>query len=94
MEETIINPNGTYGGSKKKHTFWVNCPHEGPKEYEFEYTCVTFTDGISRFIFTSDIVPKDYWPRMAYVCNFITGEYEYVGSYEIKEGYVFIEPKS
>jgi hypothetical protein len=93
MEDTIINPDGICSGNKKKPTFWINRPHEGPEQFEFNIESVDFTDGICRFICKSEVVPKDYWPRMVYICNFITGEYEQVGNYELNEGYVFIESK-
>jgi hypothetical protein len=68
--------------SQKKPKFWVNRPHEGPEEYEFDLVGVNFADGITRFIFKSEIVPEDYWPRMVYILNMMTGCYECVGKYE------------
>jgi len=72
--------------SQKKPKFWVNRPHEGPEEYEFDLVGVNFTDGITRFIFKSEIVPEDYWPRMVYILNMMMGCYECVGNYEKKGG--------
>jgi hypothetical protein len=72
--------------SEKKPKFWVNRPHEGPEEYEFDLVAVVFSDGITRFIFKSEMVPEDYWPRMVYILNMMTGCYECVGNYEKKGG--------
>lgn len=49
-------------------TFWIYRPHEGPDQYEFD-----FSDGVKRFICKSDIVPPDYWTRMVYNCNLAMG---------------------
>ena len=49
--------------SYNKRKFWINRPHEGPEEYEFQYTPIEFSDGLTRFICKSEDVPKDYWPR-------------------------------
>ena len=68
--------------TQKKSKFWIYRPHEGPEEYEFDLVSVNFSDGITRFIFKSEIVPEDYWPRMVYILNMITGCYECVGKYE------------
>jgi len=78
-------------GVQRKPTFWISRPHEGPDKYEFDFMCVDFSDGVKRFICTSEIVPKDYWPRMVYIFNFGLGSYEHVGSYEINGGYIFVE---
>jgi hypothetical protein len=74
-----------------KPKFWINKPHEGPDEYEFDFISVDFSDGVKRFICKSEIVPQDYWPRMVYIFNLATGYYEHVGSYEKNGGYVFVE---
>ena len=79
-----------YKGINGKPTFWISRPHEGPEQYEFDFMCVDFSDGVKRFICKSDIVPKDYWPRMVYIFNFGMGDYEHVGTYEINGGYIFI----
>lgn len=73
--------------SQKKSKFWIHRPHEGPEEYEFELVSVNFSDGITRFIFKSEIVPEDYWPRMVYILNTMTGCYECVGNYEYEYEY-------
>lgn len=73
--------------TQKKPKFWVNRPHEGPEEYEFDLVGVNFTDGITRFIFKSEIVPEDYWPRMVYILNTMMGCYECVGKYEYEYKY-------
>ena len=84
-------------GVQSKQIFWINKPHEGPEQYEFDFICVDFSDGVKRFICKSDIVPKDYWPRTVYIFNIITGTYDIVGSYERNErnerngGYIFVE---
>jgi hypothetical protein len=69
----------------KKPTFWICRPHEGPEQYEFVLESVVFSDGISRFIYKSEVVPEDYFPRMVYIMNTVTGEYEYAGSYSKNE---------
>ena len=69
----------------KKSTFWICRPHEGPEQYEFVLESVIFSDGISRFIYKSDNVPEDYFPRMVYIMNTATEEYEYAGSYSKNE---------
>jgi hypothetical protein len=69
----------------KKPIFWISKPHEGPDQYEFDIVGVIFNDGIERLICKSDIVPKDYWPRLVYVLNTATGDYECVGSYSKNE---------
>lgn len=71
--------------SQKKSKFWIHRPHEGPEEYEFELVSVNFSDGITRFIFKSEIVPEDYWPRMVYILNIMNGCYECVGNYEYEK---------
>jgi hypothetical protein len=78
-------------GVQSKQIFWINKPHEGPDKYEFDFTCVDFSDGVKRFICKSDIVPQDYWPRTVYIFNIITGTYDIVGSYERNGGYIFVE---
>ena len=78
-------------GVNRKLTFWINKPHEGPDQYEFDFIWVDFSDGVKRFICKSDIVPQYYWPRMVYIANLLTGEYEHVGSYERNGGYIFVE---
>ena len=81
-------------GFQSKQIFWINKPHEGPDQYEFDFICVDFSDGVKRFICKSDIIPKDYWPRTVYIFNIITGTYDIVGSYERNErngGYIFVE---
>ena len=45
--------------SQKKPKFWVNRPHEGPEEYEFDLVAVVFSDGITRFILKSEIVVNE-----------------------------------
>ena len=77
-------------GVQSKQIFWINKPHEGPEQYEFDFICVDFSDGVKRFICKSDIVPKDYWPRMVYIFNFGMGDYEHVGTYEINGEYIFV----
>jgi hypothetical protein len=75
-------------------TFWINRPHEGPDQYEFDFMCIDFTDGVKRFICKSSIVPEDYWPKSVYLCNTESGYYEIVGSYKKENnsnGYLFIE---
>jgi hypothetical protein len=73
-----------------KPKFWINRPHEGPEEFEFDLVWVTFSDAVERLICKSDIVPEDYTPRMVYNMNEMTGAYCEVGSYK-KDGdkYVF-----
>ena len=81
-------------GVQNKPIFWINRPHEGPEQYEFDFTCVDFSDGVKRFICKSDIVPPDYWPRMVYIVNDAKGTYDIVGSYERNEingVYIFVE---
>ena len=68
----------------QKPRFWINIPHEGPEEFEFDLVGVTFSDGVERFICKSDIVPSDYIPRVVYKLNEMTGSYYEVGSF-IKE---------
>ena len=74
-----------------KPKFWINRPHEGPEEFEFDLVGVTFSDGISRLICKSEIVPEDYIPRVVYKINEMTGLYYEIGSYK-KDGdkYVFV----
>jgi hypothetical protein len=74
-----------------KPKFWINRPHEGPEEFEFDLVGVTFSDGVSRLICKSDIVPLSYTPCVVYNINEMTGAYCEVGSYK-KDGdkYVFI----
>ena len=50
----------------QKITHWINVPHEGPSEFEFDFTSVTFSDGIPRAICTSRAVPDTYWPTAVY----------------------------
>lgn len=79
--------------SYNKRKFWISRPHEGSEEYEFQYTPIEFSDGLTRFICKSEDVPKDYWPRMVYILNMMTGEYEHVGMYEKNnenQKYVFV----
>jgi hypothetical protein len=73
----------------QKRTFLICRPHEGHEQYEFILECVNFSDGISRFIYKSEIVPENYFPRMVYIFNLFTGKYERVGSYIKNEQYVF-----
>jgi hypothetical protein len=74
-----------------KPTFWINIPHEGPEEFEFDLISVTFSDEVVRLICKSDIVPPDYMPRVVYKLNELTGSYYEVGSYKKDDGkYVFI----
>ena len=80
-----MNSCNIFDTQKKKPIFWINNPHEGPDEYVFDMVSVIFTDGIKRFICKSDIVPKDYWPRVVYILNMMTGDYECVGSYTKNE---------
>jgi hypothetical protein len=47
---------------------------------------VTFSDGVTRLICKSDIVPSDYMPRVVYNLNEMTGSYHEVGSYKIEGG--------
>lgn len=84
----ICNSCNSYSSKPK---FWINKPHEGPDEYEFDFISVDFSDGIKRFICKSEIVPEDYWPRMVYIFNFGMGDYEHVGSYEKNGGYIFVD---
>ena len=74
-----------------KPKIWINRPHEGPEEFEFDLVGVTFSDGISRLICKSEIVPEDYIPRVVYKINEMTGLYYEIGSYK-KDGdkYVFV----
>ena len=67
-----------------KPKIWINRPHEGPEEFEFDLVGVTFSDGISRLICKSEIVPEDYIPRVVYKLNEMMGSYYEVGSF-IKE---------
>ncbi len=69
-----------------KPRFWINRPHEGPEEFEFDLMGVTFSDGVTRLICKSDIVPSDYMPRVVYNLNEMTGSYHEVGSYKIEGG--------
>ena len=78
-------------GFQSKPIFWISRPHEGPEQYEFDFICVDFSDGVKRFICKSDIVPPDYWPRMVYIFNIITGTYDIVGSYERNGVYIFVK---
>ena len=67
---------------------------KAPEQYEFDFTCIDFSDGVKRFICKLDIVPPDYWPRMVYIVNDAKGTYDIVGSYERNEingGYIFVE---
>ena len=83
----------------QKRKFIINKPHEGLEEFEFDYMCVNFTDGIQRFICKSEVVPRDWWPRSVYILSMISGLYEEVGSYKHKTydeynmPYEFIESK-
>jgi len=86
---------GDGGGSEvgKKRKFWICHPHEGPEQYEFVLESVVFSDGISRFIYKSNIVksnivPEQYFPRMVYIFSAIIGGYEYVGEYVNKKGHI------
>ena len=80
-----------YEAVTKKRAFWICRPHEGPEQYEFTLECVMFSDGINRFIYKSEIVPEDYFPRMVYIFNFLMGNYEHVGSYTKNDVYTLIE---
>ena len=82
--------SGGDGGSDvgKSRKFWICRPHEGPEQYEFVLKSVVFSDGISRFIYKSDIVPEQYFPRMVYIFSAIMGGYEYVGEYVNKKGHI------
>ena len=93
MDDTTMNGchvGDVCYGVHRKPTFWISRPHEGPEQYEFDFICVDFSDGVKRFICKSDIVPQDSWPRMVYICNLAMGTYEHVGSYEINGGYIFV----
>ena len=81
---------GGDGGSEvgKKRTFWICRPHEGPEQYEFVLESVIFSDGVSRFIYKSEIVPENYFPKMVYIFSAIVGGYEYVGEYVNKKGLI------
>ena len=74
----------------KKPTFWICRPYEGPEQYEFVLESVVFSDGISRFIYKSEVVPEEYFPRMVYIFSAIMGGYEYVGSYSKNENGKYI----
>jgi hypothetical protein len=82
--------SGGSGGSEvgKKRKFWICRPHEGPEQYEFILESVVFSDGISRFIYKSEIVPEEYFPKMVYIFSAIVGGYEYVGEYVNKKGLI------
>ena len=71
-------------GEKPRH--WISVPHEGPREFEFELAWVEFSDEVTRGICTSDAVPVDYWPRVVYVANLVSGTYEVVGTHVYQEG--------
>ena len=76
-----------------KRTIWINKPHEGPEEHEFEIVWVKFSDGITRAIYSSSTVPTNYWPGEVYILDILSGAYRRVGSYEsqIKNGELVYE---
>jgi hypothetical protein len=61
---------------------WINNPHEGPEEHEFEIAWVNFSDGITRAIYSSATAPRDYWPREVHIFDILSSAYLRVGSYE------------
>ena len=73
---------------------WVNVPHEGPREFEFEFTWASFSDGVPRAICTSETIPSEYWPTAVFVLNLASGAYEPVGAYRPGDAgdRVFIPP--
>lgn len=86
-----MNTHHDFEEVTQKRAFYICRPHEGPEQYDFTLECVNFSDGISRFIYKSEIVPENYFPRMVYIFNLFTGKYERVGSYIKNEQYVFIK---
>ena len=71
---------------------WINKPHEGPEEHEFNYEWVKFSDGLTRAIYCSVTAPSNYWPRDVYISDIISGIYRRVGSYknEVDGVYEFV----
>jgi hypothetical protein len=61
---------------------WINKPHEGPEEHEFEIAWVKFSDGITRAIYSSSTVPTNWWPREVHIFDIFSSAYLRVGSYE------------
>lgn len=76
-----------------KRTIWINKPHEGPEEHEFEIVWVKFSDVITRAIYSSSTVPTTCWPGEVYILDILSGAYRRVGSYEsqIKNGELVYE---
>lgn len=68
---------------------WINNPHEGPEEHEFNYTWIKFSDGITRAIYSSVTAPSNYWPRDVYISDLISGIYRSVGTYKNEVGDVY-----
>ena len=77
-------------GVQSKQIFWINKPHEGPDQYEFDFIWVDFSDGVKRFICKSDIVPPDYIPKVVYMMNETNGLYYEVGNYKKENGEYFL----
>jgi|LauGreDrversion4_2_1035121.scaffolds.fasta_scaffold75937_1 hypothetical protein len=65
-----------------RKTIWINNPHEGPEEHEFEIAWIRFSDGITRAIYSSSTAPRDYWPRDVHIFDIFSSSYLRVGSYE------------
>ena len=62
--------------------FTVNVPHEGPHQFECIMREIMFSDGINRFICTSNkTVPESAWPDAVYKHNAIEGGYDKIGIY-------------
>ena len=65
--------------------FTANKPHEGPQEFLCVMREITFSDGIKRFIGTSDETPESAWPDIVYKRNAIEGGYDKIGIYRTTE---------
>ena len=41
----------SFNSYSSKPKFWINKPHVGADEYEFDFISVDFSDGVKRFIY-------------------------------------------
>ena len=61
--------------------FTANKPHEGPEQFICIMREIMFSDGINRFICTSNQTPESVWPDAVYKHNAIEGGYDKIGIY-------------
>ena len=76
--------------------FTANIPHEGPHEFPCIMREIMFSDGINRFICTSNKTPESVWPNAVYKHNAIEGGYDKIGIYTMTQthSYQRYNPKS